>query len=199
MSERINYDPDFDLDRLPKLGEYWDGYEINFYPETDPPSVLLECFRIGETTQLFYHNRAFNLWGQPNELVHAHRFKEWLEEHEDTLLEIAEAYETRWNGNNEVGKLPEELWDKLLDFQQEMKDAFQYPEDLPQYWDVTDWFVTPPSPEERNAEALMQEAENLGAFLDLEEIEGYLEELNKEESLERLQGTGDVEISPSLH
>ena len=124
--------------------------------------------------------------------------KEWLQEREEILVEIAEAYEVEWNGHNHVGNLTEKAWGLLHEIQMTMPEAFRYPEDLPQYWDVGDWFMDgPPEPEKRDVEFLVENARNMGAHLEPDEVKEYLKELTEEEELEKIQGT--LEENSLLH
>jgi hypothetical protein len=181
----IHWDPDFSSP-LNKLGEYWHGWQINLYPERDDgPTIILEPFRQGQSTFYLFHNRALTLWSKVIDLVDATPLKKWLEERTGDLEEILEGFDTKWDGNNTIGTLTEDARETLGRLQMDMESAFEHTEELLQYWEVYDWFMNGnPEPDERDAEALVEEAKSAGAHLDLKEVQEYLEELAVEEELD---------------
>jgi len=185
---KFYFDPVFE-EPLNKLGPYWDGWQVNFYPEgpvyeIPDPTLLIEPFRNQENTFWLYNNRGFTLWSKANNLVHAKPLKDWLEGQVEALEKIVEGFSTTDNGKDIKGALTEHALEILRDLQFSMEEEISL-SSLKEYWNVNDYFVDPPKKNERDASALVAEALEGGDYLDPQEVQQYLKHLEEEESREK--------------
>jgi len=176
----IIFDSLFD-EQLDRLGDYYSGWQVCLHPEEEPPRVSLETYRQGETSGEIWNGRVRVLMTIPKPIAKAGAIKTWFQEREDRLRTVLEGYEPLWDGSNWRGKLSKQAAEALESLYRESEEGFHYPEDLPTYWDAGDWFLDAPDPDKRDVELLVEKALDDGVYLDPDDVQRYLDDLDEDE------------------
>lgn len=166
----------------------------------DRTAWVSQEYRTGSTTMDNYHGLTLEqrIADHPNET----EVREWLTvgEGQELLRVICNGFDTRWNGNNNVGTYSDEAMEAMAELDRELDDEGQSRfGEYYQYWpveelgDAAEWGVTA----ETTDEELEQIAANINDTIAVEHwvTDGVVKHLSEERSQMREQAEYEAELA----
>jgi hypothetical protein len=182
----IIYNDTFTQTPLDKLSAYYDGWQITLRPTDEEAKIELAPFRRGETSFAIGEGKELVLASILADVADPTPLLNYLKECEEALKAIVEGHEFEWNVQKSkyMGTLTEEAREAYEDLYASLEIRFRPASDsLSVYWDAWDWFdPAPPEKGDRDAAFLVADALQEGVYLDLQEVQDYLEQLTEDET-----------------